>query len=137
MDILLIPSLMALLIWANVAIVRMFRSRDVPGRWRIVLSIAWLVGAGLGVWGGFCFEYQPASKLRVIGAPVPTAFFVLEGPPGEEHWIDYITPVPTLLASSNVVILSLLAGCLVGLVFRLSRRGATRPTPGWRLPAER
>jgi hypothetical protein len=86
------------------------------------MSVAWLAGASLGVWSGFFFEYQATPRLRVVGAPVPAAFFHWEGPPGQEQWIDFITPAPLLFASSNVVILSLLAACPVGLVFWLCGR---------------
>jgi hypothetical protein len=56
-------------------------------------------------------------RLRVFGAPVPAAFFHLEGPPGEEQWVDFITPAPLLFAASNVPLLGLLVACPVGLVF--------------------
>lgn len=69
------------------------------------------------MWSGFFFEYQPSPKLRVFGAPVPGAFLHLEGRPGEEQWVDFITPAPMLFAGSNIVILALLAGLPVGLVF--------------------
>jgi hypothetical protein len=116
MGCLLIPIVIALLAWANVAIVRLLHRRHGGLVWWVALSIAWLAGAALGVWGGFFFEYQPSPRLRVFGAPVPAAFFHWEGPPGEEQWVDFITPVPLLIAGSNVVILALLAACPVGLV---------------------
>jgi hypothetical protein len=58
---------------------------------------------------------------------VPAAFFHWEGPPGEEQWIDFITPAPLLFAGSNVVILALLAACPVGVVCWLRRWLAPAP----------
>src|ERR1700722_3102841 len=74
MGVLLIPAVIALLVWANIVIVRLFLQRHAAPVWWMTLSVAWLAGAGLGVWGGFFFEYQPSPRLRVFGAPVPAAF---------------------------------------------------------------
>ncbi len=117
MGCLLIPLLLALLAVANAATVRRFRRSAANTGWWTALLMAWLVGAALGVWGGFLFEYQPSPRLRVAGAPVPAAFFHLEGPPGEERWVDFVTPSPQFFAGSNVPILAMLAACPVGLVF--------------------
>ncbi len=117
MGCLLIPVLVGLLALANVVTVRLFRRREAGVGWWIALSLAWLAGAALGVWGGFFLEYQPSPRLRVFGAPVPAAFFHWEGPPGEEQWVDFITPVLLLFAGSNVPIMALLVACLIGLVF--------------------
>ena len=84
-----------------------------------VRAIAWLVGAGIGARGGFFFEDRPTPVLRVFGAPVPAALPHWEGPPGEEQWVDFITPAPLLFAASNIAILALLAGLPVGLMFLL------------------
>ncbi|HXG12143.1 MAG TPA: hypothetical protein VNK04_20480 [Gemmataceae bacterium] len=119
MGCLLIPAVIVLLAWANGVIVRLFQRRHAGPAWWTILSIAWLSGAVVGVWGGFFFEYQPSPRLRVLGAPVPAAFLRWEGPPGEERWIDFITPDPLLFAGSNAVILALLAACPVGAVFWL------------------
>jgi hypothetical protein len=105
----LFPLLMALLAWADLSVVRMLRHRHAGPVWWTILTLAWLVGAMLGVLGGFFFEYQPSPRLRVFGAPVPAAFFHWEGPPGGDQWVDYITPTPIVFAGSNVVILALLA----------------------------
>jgi hypothetical protein len=127
MGCLLIPALIGLLALADAIIVRMLRQQGAGMVWWSALSAAWLAGAALGVWGGFFFEYQPSPRLRVFGAPVPAAFFHWEGPPGEEQWVDFITPAPVLFAASNVAILALLTGCLVGVAFwlvsRLKRSG--------------
>ena len=129
MEFLLIVVLLALLTLANTAVVRMLRRRQAGVGWWVALSAAWLAGAALGVWSGFFFEYRASPRLRVIGAPVPAAFFHWEGPPGEEQWVDYITPVPLLSVASNVAILALLAGCLAGVVLWLGG-GGVRPGRG-------
>jgi hypothetical protein len=109
--------LLGLLGVANVATVRLFRQREAGVGWWVALSSAWLVGAALGVWGGFFFEYQPSPHLRVFGAPVPAGVFHWEGPPGEEQWVDFVTPEPLLFAGSNVPLIALLLACPIGLVF--------------------
>jgi hypothetical protein len=63
---------------------------------------------------------------------VPAAFFHLEGPPGDEQWVDFITPAPELFALANVPLLALAAGCLVGMValpffWKRPRIGQTPP----------
>jgi hypothetical protein len=120
----ILPVLVALLALTNMAIVRLLRRRQASAGWWAAIGVAWLVGAALGVWGGFFFEYQPEPRLRVFGAPVPAAFFHWEGPPGEEQWIDFVTPAPLLFAGSNVPILALLTACPVGLVFWVWSRRA-------------
>jgi hypothetical protein len=126
MGCLLIPVLVGLLALANVATVRLLRRQQAGAGWWVGLGIAWLAGAALGIWSGFFFEYQPSPRLRVFGAPVPAAFFHWEGPPGEEQWIDFITPEPLLFAGSNVPILALLVASPLGLVFWVWRWGARR-----------
>lgn len=127
MGFLLILLVVALLAYVNVVTVRSLRRRRAGPSWWAVLVSAWASGAALGVWGGFFFEYQPLPDLRVVGAPIPAAFFHWEGPPGEEQWVDFITPAPLLFASSNVVIIALLAACPVGLASRFRRRGLATP----------
>jgi len=119
---LFIAVAVTLLASANIVIVRRFRGRDVHLIWWGALSATWVAGAALGVWSGFFFEYQPSPRLRVVGAPMPGAFFHLEGPPGEEQWIGFITPDPLLFAGSNIIILALLAACPVGFAFWLRRK---------------
>lgn len=125
MGFLIIFGAIGLLAYLNVATVRSFRRRQAGSGWWTLLTFGWAAGAAVGVMGGFFFEYQPRPELRVVGAPVPVAFFHWEGPPGEERWIDFITQPPFLFAGSNVVILGLLAACPIGLAFRLLRRGFT------------
>jgi hypothetical protein len=117
MGCLLIPVALVALALANVVTVRSLRRRQAGAGWWVALAIAWLAGAAVGLWGGFFFEYQPSPRLRVFGAPVPAAFFHWEGPPGEEQWVDFITPAPLLFAGSNVPIMALLCGCPVGAMF--------------------
>jgi hypothetical protein len=80
----LIPIVIALLAYSNFLIVRLFDRRKAGKAWWNALAVAWLLGAGLGVWSGFFFEYQPSPKLKMLGAPVPVVVFQLEGPPGKE-----------------------------------------------------
>lgn len=112
-----IPVVVLLLAITNVVIVRLFLRRHAGSGWWIVISCGWLVRLAVGVWGGFFFEYQASPRLRVFGAPVPAGFLHLEGPPGEEQWIDYVTPEPLLFAGSNIVIMAMLTSCPIGLVF--------------------
>lgn len=126
MGLLLIAVVVSVLTWVNIVIVRRFQRQRARFDWWVALALAWLVGAVLGVWGGFFFEYQPSPKLRVIGAPVPAAFLHWEGPPGEERWVDFITPAPLLFAESNVIILALLSAGPVGVIFWLRRWQAKR-----------
>ena len=123
MGFLLILPLVALLAFANVISVRSFLAWRAGPPWWGALAVAWVVGTAVGVWSGFYFEYRPSPELRVFGAPIPTGCLHWEGPPGQEQWVDFITPAPLVFAGSNVVILALLAACTVGLVFWLRRRG--------------
>ncbi|SIN76400.1 hypothetical protein SAMN05444166_0709 [Singulisphaera sp. GP187] len=59
--------------------------------------------------GGFFFEYRALPQLRGIDTPIPSVFFHWEGLPGEEGWVDLVTPAPLLFAGLNVAILGLLA----------------------------
>ena len=122
MGFLLILLLLAPVSYCNVLIVRSFLARSAGVPWWGVLAAAWLAGATIGAWCGFGFEYRPVPTLRVFGAPIPAAFFHWEGPPGEEQWVDFVTPAPLLFAGSNVVILAMMSACLVGLTFRLRQR---------------
>jgi hypothetical protein len=127
---LLIFLLVCLLALANTTTVLLLRRRQAGRGWWASLWVAWLAGAALGAWSGIFFEYQLSPRLRVFGAPVPHAFFHLEGPPGEEQWIDFITPTPILFAASNVPILALLAACPVGLLFWVWDRRLPPGGPG-------
>lgn len=121
---LLILLILGLLAWSNVAIVQQFRKRRAGATWWVALSAAWLIGAALGVRSTFFFEYSVSPRVRVIGAPVPAATFLLEGPPGEEQWVDYVAPAPLVL--SNILLIALLLACPVGLLFWLCGTGRSR-----------
>jgi hypothetical protein len=108
--------MVGLLVWGNLATVQMLTRRHAKATWWIGLAVAW---AGIGVWSGFFFEYQASPTLRVFGFPVPAAVFHYEGPPGQEQWIDFITPAPILFAASNTFIIAMLAACPMGLAFWL------------------
>jgi len=123
---LIILAIIALLGWANIATIRRFRSRAAGWGWWAAVLMLWTAGIVIGIWGGFFFEYQSSPTLRVIGAPVPVGFFHLEGPPGNQQWIDFITPAPLLFASANVVLMPLLLASPAGLVFWLRCRNRSR-----------
>jgi hypothetical protein len=122
MGFLLIFAAIAPLAFINVVIVRLFQRRQPGTGWWTALTVAWVTGAALGMFGGFFFEYRPSPRLRVFGAPIPAVFLHWEGPSGEEEWVDFLTPAPLLFAGSNVVILGLLAACPIGLVLWLWHR---------------
>lgn len=130
MGFLLIFVFIGLLGWANLVAVRLLRSCVAGPGWWASLVLLWIGGAAVGYWGGFFFEYQPSPRLRVLGAPIPAAFLHLEGPPGDEQWIDFITPAPLLFAGSNVIIVALLLACPLLPAFwlrhRAQRSDATR-----------
>jgi hypothetical protein len=113
------PVVIAMLAYANRAIVRQFLGRRAGTGWWLILILAWVVGASVGVWSTFSFEYYLSPKTRVLGAPMPIGFFHLEGPPGEEQWADYISMNMLLVAGANVIAVALLAPCPVGLAFWL------------------
>ena len=92
----------------------------------LVLIGLWVVGAGVGWWSTFSFEYQLSPNTRVLGAPMPMAAFHLEGPPGEEQWADYINVNLPLVVGANVISVALLAPCPVGLAFGLWCRHTKR-----------
>ncbi len=118
------------LAWINARIVRGFLRRRAGGGWWAALISAGLVGGAFGAWSGFSFEYRPYPKIRVSGAPIPSAFFHWEGPPGEGQWVDFVTTVPVFFAATNIPILALSAACLVGLMFRVGSAIADQlPSP--------
>jgi ABC-type xylose transport system permease subunit len=121
-----IPVLVALLLGTDAAIVQLFRKRRAGRGWWAALIAAWTVGAAAGLWSGFFFEFQPSPRMRVLGFPVPAGCFLWEGPPGEETWVDYVTPAPLLFAASNIAIVGVVASWPVGLVFWLRNWGTRR-----------
>jgi hypothetical protein len=111
----LIPIVIALLAYSNLLIVQLFNRRKAGKSWWNALALAWLAGAGLGVWSGFFFEYQPSPKLKFLGFPVPVVVFQLEGPPGDEDWVDF--PGSPLFALSDILIMALLVPWWIGTLF--------------------
>lgn len=114
----LIPAALFVLLLVNLAVIRGFRQRDSIVSW-VALSAGWLVGGSIGVWSGFFFSYLADPCVRVYGAPVPAAFLVLELHDGQEQWVDYLMPAPALFAGSNVLMLALVGGAMIGGVMRL------------------
>lgn len=132
----LILAVAVFLVWANLTTVRALRSRRAGVVWWAALAVLWAAGAAIGVWGGFFFEYQASPRLRVFGAPLPAGMSQLNGPPGQEVWVGFVTPVPILFAAANVPLVGLFAGSLVGMAFRLwrGRRARLCPAPTVRSP---
>src|SRR5436309_1041054 len=97
---LIILALIGLLAWANYAMVRFLQRRHAAIGWWVLLIAVWAAGMALGVYGGFFFEYHASPKLRVFGAPVPALFLHWEGPPGQEHWVDFPADSALLNAAS-------------------------------------
>ncbi|MFO0919760.1 MAG: hypothetical protein U0872_15790 [Planctomycetaceae bacterium] len=116
----LLLLLFGILVLANAGTVLLLKRRIAVMPWWLALFAAWLAGAAVGVWAGVFFEYQPEPHVRIIGFPVPEACFIWQGPPGEEQWVDYVSPVPLLLILSNILFWGLLAGCPVGLIYWMS-----------------
>jgi hypothetical protein len=116
MDCLLIPLLIALFLWINKAVLKLLWQRASTG-WKIAYCFACVTGIILGVWGGFFFEYQPYPNLRVFSIPFPIGFLHLEGPPGNEEWVDFVSPAGALVALSDLIIIALIVPSLIGLAF--------------------
>ena len=110
MKILLVITILILLGFANAWVAKLLLRCESGCNWWIALCMAWLAGAACGVWSGFFFEYRPSPQLRIQGVPVPVVAFHWEGPPGNEHWVDFVSPAALLFALSNVVLIALLAG---------------------------
>jgi hypothetical protein len=119
MGLLTILAVVIALGWANWIATRSLRLQAAGWGWWIAVLLGWICGTIVGVWGGFFLEYQAGPTLRLFGAPIPTAVFHFEGLPGQEHWVDFVTPAPTLIAATDVLLITLLSGSLVGLVFWL------------------
>ena len=100
MALILAFALLALSAWGVAATVRRFRQTGAGSAWWVAFSILGILGAGLGAWFAFRFEYQVSPEFRFIGFPVPVAFFHLE----DGHWVDFIIPpyasYPALLADT-------------------------------------
>lgn len=72
----------------------------------------WIIvvcGLSFGSWLAFGLEYPVSAKMRVLGAPFPTAFFAWEG----DRWTDFITPAFVMYPGILVNLLSpVVLGCL-------------------------
>ena len=105
MAILLIPLGIAALGWAAFAAHRSLQRRGASHGWFVAFFGLMAVGACVGIYFGFFFDYLAAPTVRVYSFPVPAAFHVLESyDDGTQRWVDFITPSPILFAGSNVVI---------------------------------
>ncbi len=131
MGCLLILMLAGAMIAANWATLYALQRRRAGLGWWIALCGAWILGAAVGVIGTF-HEFQPSPKLRVVGRPMPVVIFQLEGPPGQEQWIDFVSPLGPLVIGVNAGSLALLAGLPVGLLRYLCSWWS--PRPGTRSP---
>jgi hypothetical protein len=129
----IIIGVLTLLGWLAFIAVCSLNRRGVGSGWWTALVGCVGSGFALGVWLGFFFEYQPEPKFRVIGCPVPVVCFVLEKDrDGEEHWVDYVTPVPLFFATSNVVLLSIVSiypVWLANTLWRFEDQKRTRKKP--------
>jgi hypothetical protein len=90
--------------WLAFAACRSLHRRRVTLRWWLCLGMTAAIGIGLGVYFGFFFEYQPFPRMKLFSLPIPAAALVLETHgDGTEGWTDFVTPVPELVASANVL----------------------------------
>ena len=80
--------LLALSAWGVSATVRGLRHANAGGAWWLAFTVLGVLGAGVGAWFAFRFEYQVSHDFRFAGFPVPVAFFHLEG----GDWVDFIIP---------------------------------------------
>jgi len=84
--------------WLSVGMVRSLRARRVGWAWWAAFFGCLVIGFVLGVWFGWCFKYQPEPTLRVIGFPLPSAFFVQKiDTDGVQRWEDYPNVFDALL----------------------------------------
>jgi hypothetical protein len=104
--------LLALSAWGGSATVRGLRQTNAGGAWWLAFTVLGALGAGVGAWFAFRFEYQVSHDFRFAGFPVPVAFFHLEG----GDWVDFIIPpcfaYPGLLADISTFAAVLLSPLL-------------------------
>ena len=86
--ILVVIALLGLSSWVFFFTFRRLRRRHARRAWWVALYSAVAVGAALGYWLAFHFEYQPSSRWRFFSFPVPVVFFHLE----DGQWVDFPTP---------------------------------------------
>lgn len=75
--------------WLVVATMKRLRRHRFGTRWWIAAGLLVLLGAMVGRWAAMDFEYQPCPQARIIGFPVPVAFFILE----DDQWTDFVPPL--------------------------------------------
>ena len=80
--------LLVLSAWGVSATVRCLRQTNAGGAWWLAFTVLGVLGAGVGAWFVFRFEYQVSRDFRFAGFPVPVAFLHLEG----GDWVDFIIP---------------------------------------------
>src|ERR1039457_2699178 len=89
MGFLIIIALLALSSWMLFATVERLRQRHASQAWWLAFYGFAIVGAVLGYWLAFHFEYQASSQLRFFSFPIPVNFFHLE----DGQWVDFPTPL--------------------------------------------
>jgi hypothetical protein len=94
-----------LVAWADWATVRSLYDNRRGPRWWVIFIALFSAGIGLGVWCGFYAEYQLSERIKVFGFPLMVGAFVTEN--GE--WVDYVSPVPLLVALLDVLIMTLVS----------------------------
>jgi hypothetical protein len=82
----------------------MWKHRAGSREWLVLVALI-LSGAALGYWLTFEFSYHVSPTLRIHGFPIPVAIFQLES----GGWVDFITPMPWLIAFLDLMFSALLA----------------------------
>lgn len=112
MGILIAIAVIVLSGWFSYFAIRLFRNQSATASWWTALSVLATIGAGLGVWLAFFFEYQPLQKLRVISFPLPTVSFVLE----DDRWTGFVNPDYYVYTASAANICAAVIGCAAPVV---------------------
>ena len=106
--------------WTAFAVVRSLKRRNAGRGWWAALGVCMLTGLTCGIWFGGFFEYSASPRLRVVGFPIAAAVFALEKyADGQEHWTDYVTPVPLLVVATDSILFLLVSPYPVWLVHTL------------------
>jgi heme A synthase len=77
--------LLALSIWAFVALFRRLQRQRRGTSWWFVLLLLTACGIGIGIWCAFYCEYPVGSSFRFGGFPIPAVVFHLE----DGNWVDF------------------------------------------------
>lgn len=130
MGVLLLPLTLAFFGWLAYRVHRSFVGRAVSNRWHVAFFTSLMLGAALGVYFGFFFEYHASRRLRVFSFPVPAVVFVLERyDDGSERWTDFVTPAPLFFAGSNICLLACAAVLPVWAANTIARLWGHREPP--------